>query len=82
MTALNNYALALISAGDYDAAISLLEQKAGTDGSLLNLMGVAHFRAGRMEEAEKAFRRAAEAGYPGAQENVQKLQEAREMLGE
>lgn len=82
VTALNNYALALISAGDYDAAISLLEQKAGTDGSLLNLMGVAHFRAGRMEEAEKAFRRAAEAGYPGAQENVQKLQEAREMLGE
>lgn len=79
-TALNNYALALIAAGDYDAVITLLEQKAKDNGALLNLLGVAHFKAGHPDEAEQAFRRAADAGYAGAKGNLQQLQEARELL--
>lgn len=81
-TAVNNYALALIDAGDYDAAVALLTEKAGDDPALLNLIGVAQFKAGRPDEAEAAFRRAAQAGYPGAADNVRKLQEARALLGE
>ena len=80
--ALTNYALSLIAAGEYDEAVRLLTPKAGTDGSLQNLIGVAQFKAGRMDEAQEAFQKAAEAGYPGAQDNVKKLQEARELLGE
>ena len=80
--ALTNYALALIDAGEYDAAVRLLSPKAAGNGSLLNLIGVAQFKAGRMDEAQAAFRRAAEAGYPGAADNVRKLEEARQMLGE
>ena len=80
--ALTNYALSLIAAGEYDEAVRLLASKAGTDGSLQNLIGVAQFKAGRMDEAQEAFQKAAEAGYPGAQDNVKKLQEARELLGE
>ena len=81
-TLLANYALALMDAGDPAAAIRLLEPKAADDGKLLNLLAVAHFKAGHMEEAKAAFQRAAEAGYPGAADNVRKLEEARQFLGE
>lgn len=81
-TALTNYALALMDAGEHDAAVSLLAPKAAADASLQNLIGVAQFKAGRMDRAEEAFRRAAEMGYPGAAENVRKLEEARQLLGE
>lgn len=81
-TLLANYALALMDAGDPEAAIRLLEPKAAGDGKLLNLLAVAHFKAGHMEEAKAAFQRAAEAGYPGAADNVRKLEEARQLLGE
>ena len=81
-TALTNYALALMDAGEHDAAIALLAPKAAENGSLQNLMGVAQFKAGRMDEAEEAFREAARLGYPGAAENVRKLEEARQLLGE
>ena len=81
-TALTNYALALMDAGEHDAAIALLAPKAAENGSLQNLMGVAQFKAGRMDKAEEAFREAAKLGYPGAAENVRKLEEARQLLGE
>ena len=81
-TALTNYALALMDAGEHDAAIALLAPKAAENGSLQNLMGVAQFKAGRMDKAEEAFREAARLGYPGAAENVRKLEEARQLLGE
>lgn len=80
--ALTNYALALIDAGEYDAAVSLLTPKAAADASLQNLIGVAQFKAGRMDEAAEAFQKAAKKGYPGAAENVRKLEEARQLLGE
>ena len=80
--ALTNYALALIDAGEYDAVVSLLTPKAAGDASLQNLIGVAQFKAGRMDEAADAFQKAAEKGYPGAAENVRKLEEARQLLGE
>lgn len=79
-TALTNYALALIDTGEYDAAVALLEPKAGQDGSLLNLIGVAQFKAGRYQQAEEAFRKAADAGYPGAEDNVRKLREVRQLM--
>lgn len=81
-TLLANYALALMDAGDPEAAIRLLEPKAAGDGKLLNLLAVAHFKAGHMDEAKAAFQRAAQAGYPGAADNVRKLEEARQLLGE
>ena len=81
-TALTNYALALMDAGEHDAAIALLAPKAAENGSLQNLMGVAQFKAGSMDKAEEAFREAARLGYPGAAENVRKLEEARQLLGE
>lgn len=81
-TALTNYALALMDAGEHDAAIALLAPKAAGNGSLQNLTGVAQFKAGRMDKAEEAFREAARLGYPGAAENVRKLEEARQLLGE
>lgn len=80
--AVTNYALALMDAGEYDAVVRLLAPKAAGNGSLQNLIGVAQFKSGRMDEAQAAFRQAAEAGYPGAADNVRKLEEARQLLGE
>ena len=79
---MTNYALALMDAGEYDAVVRLLAPKAAGNGSLQNLIGVAQFKSGRMDEAQAAFRQAAEAGYPGAADNVRKLEEARQLLGE
>ena len=79
LTAINNCALAEIEAGNYDAACRLLQ--GCTDGSLLNLLGVAHYRAGRLDEAEQAFDRAARAGYQPAADNLRQLREARRLTG-
>ena len=81
-TAINNYALSLIEAGDHEAAIRLLEPQAKDNGSLLNLLGVAQFKAGHLDKAEEAFRKAANAQYAAAQDNLRKLKEAREALGQ
>ena len=81
-TAINNYALSLIEAGDHEAAIRLLEPRAKDNGSLLNLLGVAQFKAGHLDKAEEAFRKAANAQYAAAQDNLRKLKEAREALGQ
>ena len=80
--AINNYALSLIEAGDHEAAIRLLEPRAKDNGSLLNLLGVAQFKAGHLDKAEEAFRKAANAQYAAAQDNLRKLKEAREALGQ
>ena len=82
LTAVNNYALTLINAGQYADAANLLQQHAKNDGSLLNLLGVAQYKAGQTDSAADAFRRAAEAGYPAAADNLRKLQEARSLLEE
>ena len=55
---------------------------AGQDGSLLNLLGVAHYKAGRLDEAQVAFQSAANAGHAEAQSNLRQLVQARELLGE
>ena len=81
-TAINNYALSLIEAGNHEAAIRLLEPQAKDNGSLLNLLGVAQFKAGHLDKAEEAFRKAANAQYAAAQDNLRKLKEAREALGQ
>ena len=79
--ALNNYALALLDAGRYDAVVALLQQRAGQDGSLINLMGVAYYKAGRLDEAQEAFQKAADAGCADARSNLSQLVQARAMLG-
>lgn len=80
--ALTNYALALMEAACYDDVVALLQPKAGQDGSLLNLLGVAHYKAGRLDEAQAAFQSAANAGHAEAQSNLRQLVQARELLGE
>ena len=80
--ALTNYALSLLAAGEYAETVALLEAKAANNGSLLNLLGVAQFKAGHLDKSEEAFRRAADAGYAEAAENARQVAEARQLLGE
>ena len=61
-------------------AIALLKDT--QDGASLNLLGVAHYKNGDKRQAEQAFRRAAAAGYPGAEQNAEGVRLALEMLGE
>lgn len=75
-----NAALAAVEAGRYAEAIALLKDT--QDGALLNLLGVAHYKNGDKRQAEQAFRRAAAAGYPGAEQNAEGVRLALEMLGE
>lgn len=76
----HNLALAEVEAGNYAEAIALL--KDAEDGASLNLLGVAHYKNGDKRQAEQAFRRAAAAGYPGAEQNAEGVRLALEMLGE
>lgn len=76
----HNLALAEVEAGNYAEAIALL--KDAEDGASLNLLGVAHYKSGDKRQAEQAFRRAAAAGYPGAEQNAEGVRLALEMLGE
>ena len=78
VTARNNAALAEIETGHYAEAISLL--KDAQEPSLINLLGVAYFKNGQLDEARSAFERALQAGYAGAADNLKMLQEAKEML--
>lgn len=78
VTARNNAALAEIETGHYAEAISLL--KDAQEPSLINLLGVAYFKNGQLDEARAAFERALQAGYVGAADNLKMLQEAEEML--
>ena len=80
--AMNNYALALLETEKYDAAIGLLQQHAGTDGSLLNLLGVACAKAGRYDEARSAFRQAIGAGNAQADGNLKQLEAMLDLLSE
>ena len=80
--AVNNCALALVEAEDYDAAITLLEARADGDGSLLNLLGVACAKTGRQAEAKEAFAKATQAGYTPAGENLRQLEEAIALFAE
>ena len=75
-----NAALAAVEAGRYAEAIALLKDT--QDGASLNLLGVAHYKNGDKRQAEQAFRRAAAAGYAGAEQNAEGVRLALEMLGE
>ena len=75
-----NAALAAVNAGRYTEAITLLKDT--QDGASLNLLGVAYYKSGDKRQAEQAFRRAAAAGYPGAEQNAEGVRLALEMLGE
>ena len=75
-----NAALAAVNAGRYTEAITLLKDT--QDGASLNLLGVAHYKSGDKRQAEQAFRRAAAAGYPDAEQNAEGVRLALEMLGE
>lgn len=75
-----NAALATVEAGRYAEAIALLKDT--QDGASLNLLGVAHYKSGDKRQAEQAFRRAAAAGYPCAEQNAEDVRLALEMLGE
>ena len=75
-----NAAQAAVEAGRYAEAITLLKDT--QDGASLNLLGVAHYKSGDKRQAEQAFRRAAAAGYAGAEQNAEGVRLALEMLGE
>ena len=81
VTALNNAALALIEADRADEAVKLLSD-APQDGALLNMLGVAYVKAEDGAKAEDAFRRAANAGYTKAADNLKLLQEYTEYMAE
>lgn len=76
----NNAALAAVETEHYDEAIALLKDT--QDGASFNLLGVAHYKNGDKRQAEQAFRRAAAAGYAGAEQNAEGVRLALEMLDE
>ena len=82
VAARNNCALALVAAEDYDAAIALLKGHVESDGSLLNLLGVAYAKTGRQAEAKEAFAKAVQAGYAPAEDNLRQLEAALALLEE
>lgn len=78
IAARNNAALAEMRAENYGEVIRLLE---GTeDASLLNTLGAAYFKTGDFGKAKEAFAMSAEKGYPEAESNLRKLQEALDLL--
>lgn len=74
-----NAALAEVETGHYTEAITLLKDV--EEGAMLNLLGIAYFKKEQFEESERAFRKAIEAGYAGAADNLRMEQEAEELLG-
>ena len=80
IAARHNAALAEIETGHYTEAIALL--KDATDGSLLNLLGVAYQKNGQTSEADTAFAKARQAGSDEATRNLQMLRRSLEMLAE
>ena len=81
VTALNNAALALIEANRAAEAAEILE-RAPQDGALQNMLGAAYISMGETAKAEAAFRRAAEAGYTQASDNLNQLLRYNEYMAE
>ena len=81
VTALNNAALALIEANRTAEAAEMLE-RAPQDGALQNMLGAAYISMGETAKAEAAFRRAAEAGYTQASDNLNQLLRYNEYMAE
>ena len=80
IAARHNAALAALETEHYAEAIALL--KDATDGSLLNLLGVAYQKNGQTSEADAAFAKASQAGNDEAARNLQMLRRSLEMLAE
>lgn len=80
IAARHNAALAALETEHYAEAIALL--KDATDGSLLNLLGVAYWKNGQTSEADTAFAKASQAGNDEAARNLQMLRRSLEMLAE
>lgn len=80
IAARHNAALAALETEHYAEAIALL--KDATDGSLLNLLGVAYQKNGQTSEADAAFAKASQAGNDEAASNLQMLRRSLEMLAE
>ena len=80
IAARHNAALAALETEHYAEAIALL--KDATDGSLLNLLGVAYQKNGQTSEADAAFAKASQAGSDEATRNLQMLRRSLEMLAE
>lgn len=80
IAARHNAALAALETEHYAEAIALL--KDATDGSLLNLLGVAYWKNGQTSEADTAFAKASQAGSDEATRNLQMLRRSLEMLAE
>lgn len=80
IAARHNAALAALETEHYAEAIALL--KDATDGSLLNLLGVAYWKNGQTSEADAAFAKASQAGSNEAASNLQMLRRSLEMLAE
>lgn len=80
IAARHNAALAALETEHYVEAIALL--KDATDGSLLNLLGVAYWKNGQTSEADAAFAKASQAGSNEAASNLQMLRRSLEMLAE
>lgn len=71
IAARNNAALSEIETGNFEEAIRLLKDT--EEPSLLNMLGVAYFKNGMLEQARDSFARAAGKGYTDAEENLRKL---------
>lgn len=80
IAARHNAALAALETEHYAEAIALL--KDATDGSLLNLLGMAYWKNGQTSEADTAFAKASQAGSDEATRNLQMLRRSLEMLAE
>lgn len=80
IAARHNAALAALETEHYAEAIALL--KDATDGSLLNLLGVAYWKNGQTSEAKIALRKAADTGHAVAADNLKMILEAERLTEE
>ena len=68
-----NSAAAEIQAGNYDAAISKMENSPSKE-KMLNNLALAYFRKGEVETVQKYFSQAAQAGDDDARFNLEELE--------
>lgn len=80
IAARHNAALAALETEHYAEAIALL--KDATDGSLLNLLGVAYWKTNQPGEAKTALRKAADTGHAVAADNLKMILEAERLTKE
>ncbi len=80
IAARHNAALAALETEHYAEAIALL--KDATDGSLLNLLGVAYQKNGQTSEAKTALRKAADTGHAVAADNLKMILEVERLTEE